>query len=90
MPIKANAKKELRKSVKRSEVNKVIKASTKTLVKKTRQAIDAKNGEAKDLLKQSIKALDKAAQKGVIKKGTADRKKSRLMKKLNKLSSEKK
>ncbi len=42
------------------------------------------SNESLDLIKQSVKALDKAAQKGVIKKGTAARKKSRLMKKLNK------
>ena len=37
-----------------------------------------------ELLKKTLKSLDKAAQKGVIKKNARDRKKSRLHKKFNK------
>ena len=37
----------------------------------------------KDLIQQAIKAIDKAAQKGIIKPNTGKRKKSRLMKKFN-------
>jgi len=46
------------------------------------KSADAK-GEAADLVKQACKALDKAAQKNVIKKGNAARRKSRLMRQLN-------
>lgn len=43
-----------------------------------------KTEEAKKLMPQLQKAIDKAAKKGVIKKNNAARKKSRLLKKLSK------
>ncbi|MEK7203333.1 MAG: 30S ribosomal protein S20 [Patescibacteria group bacterium] len=84
MPNKSSAKKELRKNVVRYARNKKIKDNLKDLVKKSRKTIEAKDVKAKELVSQTLKALDKAAQKGVIKKNTANRKKSRLQQKLNK------
>ncbi len=56
----------------------------KNLVKEVRNLVSQKkSGEAKKLLPQLYKALDKAAKKGVIKKNAASRKKSRLTKFLN-------
>jgi len=86
MPNVKSAKKELRKSDKRKKYNKKIKSNLKQLTKKSQKAIEAKDGKAKELIGQALKAIDKAAQKGVIKKNTRDRKKSRLQKKLNKIS----
>ncbi|MCX6796115.1 MAG: 30S ribosomal protein S20, partial [Candidatus Falkowbacteria bacterium] len=43
----------------------------------------AKDAKAKELIAQTLKALDKSAQKGVIKKNNRDRKKSRLQKRFN-------
>ena len=83
MPNTKSAKKELRKSKKRLIHNKKIKDNLKGLVKKSRKAIEAKDKSAKDLVDKTLKAFDKAAQKGIIKKNTKDRKKSRLYKKLN-------
>jgi small subunit ribosomal protein S20 len=83
MPNIRSAKKELRKSVKRNAHNKKIKDSLKEVVKKTKKSIEAKDTKAKELLAQALKALDKAAQKKIIKKNTRDRKKSRLHKKFN-------
>ncbi len=85
MPNVKSAKKELRKSAKGHVYNKNIKDNMKALIKKCVKAIEAgdiKGGE--ELIKQSLKAIDKAAQKGVIKKNTRDRKKSRLHRKFNK------
>ncbi|HAM88550.1 MAG: 30S ribosomal protein S20 [Candidatus Falkowbacteria bacterium GW2011_GWC2_38_22] len=84
MPNKKSAMKELRKSVKRKFYNDKIEDNLKNLLKKSRKAIDAKDKGAKELVDKTLKALDKAAQKGVIKKNTKDRKKSRLHLKLNK------
>lgn len=84
MPNTKSAKKELRKNVKRQIRNKKIKDNIKMLIKKGRKAIDVKDAQAKELVAQTLKALDKAAQKGIIKKNTCDRKKSRLHQKLNK------
>ena len=84
MPNTKSAKKELRKSRKRRAYNKQIKNNVKRLIKQTRKAIAAGDAKAKELLAQALKALDKAAQKGVIKKNTRDRKKSRLHRLFNK------
>jgi len=83
MPNIKSAKKELKKSLKLGAVNKKIKDDLKKLIKKTRQAIEKKDSQAKELLAKSLKAIDKAAKKGIIKKNTRDRKKSRLHKKFN-------
>jgi small subunit ribosomal protein S20 len=86
MPNIKSAKKELRKSAKKAEYNKKIEDKLKNLAKKTKKAIIAKDEKAKELLDSTLKAYDKAAQKGVIKANTRDRKKSRLHSKFNKIS----
>lgn len=59
--------------------NKAVKGVFKSAIKKTRETVAAGDvAKAQELLKAAIKALDKAAQKKVIKKNTAARKKSRL------------
>lgn len=79
MPIKKSAKKYMRVTAKKTLRNKIVMGVVKNAIKKTREAVTAnKLDEAKDGLKRAIKALDKAAQKKVIKKNTAARKKSRL------------
>ena len=83
MPNIKSAKKALRQSVKRQAYNKEIKDNVKNLIKKSRKAIEAKDEKAKEIVAQAIKALDKATQKGVIKKNTGTRKKSRLHRRLN-------
>ena len=67
--------------------NKSIKSRVKTFVKKVLSAVEAKNvDEAKAALQVAYKELDKAVTKGVLKKNTASRKKSRLAFKINKLA----
>jgi len=83
MPNIKSAKKELRKNVKRNAFNNAIESILKDLVKKSKKAIDAKDIKAEELVRQAMKAIDKAVQKGIIKKNTAARKKSRLSLKLN-------
>lgn len=86
MPIKQAAFKHIRQSKKRYLKNKRVKGNLKLLIKKSRKLIESKKkDEANELIKKAIIALDKAAQKGIIKKNTAARKKSRLMKRLNNL-----
>lgn len=84
MPQKKSAVKALRQAKKLAIHNKKIKDDIKTLIKKTKKAIEAgAKDQALELAKQAIKAIDKAAQKKIIKKNSAARKKSRLMKKIN-------
>lgn len=85
MPNIKSAKKELRKGKTRRVYNIKIKDNLKNLIKKSRKAIEAGDAKAKELVAQTLKALDKAAQKGVIKKNTRDRKKSKLQIRLNKI-----
>ena len=83
MPNLKSAKKELRKSAKRQIRNTKIKDNVKKLIKNSKKAILAKEATAQELVAKTLKALDKARQKGILKKNTANRKKSRLHKKLN-------
>jgi len=79
-----SAQKRVRVAAKRHARNKHVKSLTKTAVKKVVIAANAKEADTKALLLQAIAAIDKAASKGVYHKNTASRKKSRLMKMVNK------
>lgn len=83
MPNKKSAKKELRKAKKRNISNKKVMTTAKSLVKTNLKKVIANDKSVKDDLNKTIKAIDKAAKKGIIKKNNASRKKSRLMKKVN-------
>jgi len=79
MPIKKSAKKYMRVTERKTLKNKAVRGVFKSAVKKTKEAVAKGNTkDAQESLKAAIKALDKAAQKKVIKKNTAARKKSRL------------
>ena len=68
--------------------NQAIKSRVKTFVKKVLVAVDANNvDEAKTALSVVYKELDKAVTKGILKKNTVSRKKSRLAAKVNSLAS---
>lgn len=87
MAITRNAKKANRVSTRKREVNDRRRRTMKEAVKTVRVSIAKKDTKAvKTELSAAFKALDKAAKRGVIKKGTADRKKSRLAKALAKVS----
>jgi small subunit ribosomal protein S20 len=89
MPNIKSAKKELRKGSKRRVYNVDIMSNLKDLIKKSRKAIEAKDAKAAELVTKTLKAFDKASQKGVIKKNTASRGKSRLQIRLNSLKAKK-
>jgi len=85
MAITKSAKKAIRQSAKRKETNIVYKDKIKALVKEARNLVSKKkSAEAKKLLPEIYKALDKAAKVGVIKKNNASRRKSRLTKLIDK------
>ena len=68
--------------------NQAIKSRVKTFVKKVLVAVDANNvDEATTALNVAYKELDKAVTKGILKKNTVSRKKSRLAAKVNSLAS---
>ncbi|RME69699.1 MAG: 30S ribosomal protein S20 [Chloroflexi bacterium] len=80
-----SAIKRARQNLKRREYNRYYRKTARTYVKKARKLIEANELEAaQEVIQQAYKALDKAAQKGVIKRNNAARRKSRLMRAFNK------
>ncbi len=87
MPIKKSAKKALRQAKKKRAHNLFYKNKIKNLTKEIKILLSQKKiEEAKKLLSLLYKVLDKAVKEKVIKKNTANRKKSRLTKIVNKFS----
>jgi len=80
-----SALKALRRDARRAVYRGKVRTSTRTQVKKARTLIaSGKVAEADMALQDAISALDRAAEKGVIHKNNAARRKSRLMLALNK------
>jgi small subunit ribosomal protein S20 len=69
-------KKDLKRNEKRRVKNQATQSALKTFVKKARTAAD---DSAPAALAEACKHLDKAAQRGIIHKNQAARRKSRLM-----------
>ncbi len=85
MPNTKSAKKELRKSNKLRVVNQKTKSSLKNTLKTSLKRVDSKEKSIKEDLPKIMKEIDKAVKKKIIKPQNASRKKSRLVKKINKL-----
>ncbi len=81
-----------RTSLKSNRINKrkharnlKIKLQLKKAIKKFQELLSEKNsGEAKTFIAKVFSQLDKAAKKNIIHPATANRRKSRLMRRLNK------
>lgn len=72
-----------RQNEKRRLRNRVVRGTTRSAVREARAAFESGNVEVtKTAVLEAISKLDKAAEKGVIHKNNAARRKSRLMKKL--------
>lgn len=96
MPNLKSAKKALKRSETKNVINtraknkmkKIIKnlnSFAQTLEKKTGSVTDEKLKEIEEILKNAYKQIDKTAKKGIIKKNTASRKKSKLARTVNSL-----
>jgi small subunit ribosomal protein S20 len=81
---KSSAEKRHRQSEERRFRNKAVKSAVRTSVKKFVASARKKDaGEAEAALKDMIKRIDTAAGKGIIKKNSAARKKSRMQRLFN-------
>lgn len=79
-----NAKKKIKVIAKETVSNNNYEATMKNAMKKVERAVSANDKEkANEILKTAIKAIDKAASKGVASKNFVARNKSRLTKKVN-------
>lgn len=78
MAITSSAKKAHRASLKKHVFNLRRKRALSSATKTTKKLIATDVAAATTSLSEAYKAIDKAAKRGVIKKNTASRKKSRL------------
>lgn len=79
-----SALKRIRQAERRRMRNQMVKSRVKSLLKKARLSIEAGNLEQARLsVGDAISALDRAAERGVLHRNNAARRKSRLMKRYN-------
>jgi len=84
-----SALKRLRSAERRQLRNRMFRGRARTAVKKARRLMDAGHPEeSREAVRAAVVALDKAAQKGIIHKNKAARQKSRLMRRLNQIETE--
>ena len=87
MAITSSAKKAIRNSARKRVFNVRRLNEMRGITKDIKKLIKSKKkDEATALLSKAYKAIDKTAKRGVIKKNTAARKKSRLVAAINKIS----
>ena len=80
-----SSRKRAQQNVRQRAYNRYYETTARTYVKQARSQIAANElEEAQKTVRQATEALDKAAQKGVIHRNNAARRKSRLVKALNK------
>jgi small subunit ribosomal protein S20 len=81
-----SALKRYRQSQKRKLINQMNRHRLKTQLKKLRAAMTSgKAADVKTILPETFSVIDRSVQKGVIKKNTARRYKSRLARRINAL-----
>jgi small subunit ribosomal protein S20 len=86
MPSHASAEKRVRRTAKRTAINKNRKSQIRTAVRKVEEALASGNREAAaSALKAAEPQIMRGASKGVIHKNTGSRKVSRLTARLKKL-----
>lgn len=79
-----SAIKRIRSSARKRERNRAIRSRARTYIKKVDRLIaEGRLEEASAVAIQAISALDRAAERGVIHRNNAARRKSRLMNRLN-------
>lgn len=89
MPNIRSADKRMRQNEKRRLRNRVYRTRARTFIKRTRRLIlEGRLEEAEQSALQACRVLDKAASRGVIHDNNAARRKSRLMRHLNKAKAE--
>ena len=83
MPNIKSAKKRVKVIATKTLRNKAINTALKTDIKKANIALENKDANTAEAVKDAIRAIDKATAKGILHKNTAARKKSALAQKLN-------
>jgi small subunit ribosomal protein S20 len=87
MAITTSAKKAIRNSARKRAFNLRNMSNMRNSIKNIKKLVqDKKTNDATALISKAYQAIDKAAKRGIIKKNTAARKKSRLTRFVNKTS----
>ncbi len=76
----------MRQATSRGIRNKSARSAVRTYVKKATTAVAGGVEDAAEVVREAVRALDKAAQKGIVHPNAAARRKSRLMGRLHQLS----
>jgi len=84
LPNIKSVKKDVKKSQERHERNIAVKSKIKTFVKKAKSLILAGDAASVQAISSASSVIDKAAEKGIIHKNAAARRKSRIMRAANK------
>ncbi len=86
MPIIKSAKKRVKVTEKKTKINKQWKEKYKNAIRDFKEVIDEGNiEEAEEQLKETKRIIDKTADRGLIHKNKANRKKSQFAKMLNEI-----
>ncbi|MBR6564686.1 MAG: 30S ribosomal protein S20 [Clostridia bacterium] len=86
MPNIKSAKKRVLVSKANYEKNKAYRSALRTAIKKANVAIEAKSDDMAVAVNEAVKKIDQAADKGIIHKNNAARKKSALVTRFNKVN----
>jgi len=81
----ASAKKQARAGARRAVRNRAARSEVKTLVVKARRSLTEAGSEAAPTTLEAVRALDRAAAKGILHSRNAARRKGRLAKQLAKI-----
>jgi small subunit ribosomal protein S20 len=76
----------MRQATRRAARNQAARSAVRTFFKKASVAVGGTGQNAADVVLEAVRALDKAAQRGIIHRNAAARRKSRLMGRLHQLS----
>ncbi len=89
MPQHKSAMRRVKRSQKEKMQNKIYKSKFKNLTKKINRALEEGNVEtANEMLPKAFSAIDRAAKIGTIHKNQAARRKSRLVKRIDKVQAQ--
>ena len=80
-----SAQKAMRQATRRAARNQAARSAVRTFFKKASVAVAGTGQNAADVVLEAVRALDKAAQRGIIHRNAAARRKSRLMSRLHQL-----
>jgi small subunit ribosomal protein S20 len=78
-----SAKKRIRQNEKRRLRNRAVRSAVRGNVKSAREALTGKTADSTTVVREAIRAIDRAVTKGIMHRNTAARRKSSLARKLN-------